>query len=121
MIENGSDSPGNDVTGKKRIVMPRNRCERLPLAAGKEMPGTLPFPRDFPYPFRAMLSICSDLDETPDEAVYLGTIRFLNGTKTTLMGPGLGLEVGNTMYFDMPKEHFSYWNAGEEGREIVRL
>jgi len=77
--------------------------------------------RDLPYPFRAMMSICSDLDETPGEAAYRETIRFLNGTKTTTMGPGLGLEVGNTMYFDMPKEHFSYWNAGEEGREIVRV
>jgi len=87
---------------------------------GKDAPGTPPFPRDFPYPFRAMMSICSDLDETPDEAAYRETIRFLNGTKGTAMGPGLGLEVGNTMYFDMPEEHFSYWNAGEEGREIIR-
>ncbi|MGZ9148731.1 MAG: hypothetical protein ACXW4G_10195 [Candidatus Deferrimicrobiaceae bacterium] len=101
--------------------MPRNRCESLPLAIGKDAPGTLPFPRDIPYPFRVMLSICSDLDETPDEAVYLETIRFLNGTKTTTMGPGLGLEVGNTMYFDMPEKHFSYWSAGEEGRERVRV
>ena len=100
--------------------MPRNRHEGLPLAIAKDAPGAMPFPRDFPYPFRAMLSICSDLDETPGEAAYRETIRFLNGTRDTSMGPGLGLEVGNTMYFDMPKEHFSYWNAGEEGREIVR-
>lgn len=76
--------------------------------------------RAFPYPFRAMMSICSDLDETPDEAAYLETARFLNGTKATAMGPGLGLEVGNTIYFDMPKGCFSYWNAGEGGREAVR-
>jgi hypothetical protein len=27
--------------------------------------------RRFPYPYRAMLAICSDLDETPDRHVYL--------------------------------------------------
>ncbi len=100
--------------------MPRNRIENLSLATGKDTPGTLPFLRDFPYPFRAMMAICSDLDETSGEGAYRETIRFLNGTKTTTMGPGLGLEVGNTMYFDMPRGHFSYWNAGEAGREIVR-
>lgn len=82
---------------------------------------TLPFPRNFPYPFRAMMSICSDLDETPNETVYLETIRFLNGTKVTTMGQGLGLEIGNTMYFDMPENQFSYWNSSEGGREAVRM
>lgn len=66
------------------------------------------------------MAICSDLDETPDARVYLDTIRFLNGTDTTSMGRGLGLEVGNTIYFDMPPGQFSYWNAGEREREQVR-
>ena len=101
--------------------MNENRPEGSPLAIRKDTPVALPFPRAFPYPFRAMMSICSDLDETPDEGVYSETIRFLIGTKTTAMGPGLGLEVGNTMYFDMPKGQFSYWNASEKGRDIVRL
>jgi hypothetical protein len=108
------------VSGPPAGFLPANRIDSLPLAAGRGAADALPFPRDFPYPFRAMMSLCSDLDETPDEAVYRETIRFLNGTKHTPMGPGLGLEVGNTMYFDMPREQFSYWNAGEGGREIVR-
>ncbi len=36
------------------------------------------------------------------------------------MGRGVGLEVGNTLYFDMPPGHFSYWNAGEADRERLR-
>ena len=36
------------------------------------------------------------------------------------MGPGVGLEVGNTIYFDMPSGHFSYWNASEKNREKIR-
>ncbi len=67
-----------------------------------------------------MMAICSDLDETPDERTYGETVRFLNGTGPTAMGQGLGLEIGNTLYFDMPKGAFSYWNTSEGGRDILR-
>jgi hypothetical protein len=74
----------------------------------------------FPRPYRAMLAICSDLDETPDRRVYWEIMRFLNTTQTTAMGEGLGLEVGNTLYFDMPPDQFAYWNTDDAGREMVR-
>jgi hypothetical protein len=77
--------------------------------------------RRIPYPYRAMLAICSDLDETPDRTVYLNTMRFLNTTQPTTMGEGLGLEVGNTIYFDMPSDQFAYWNTDEAGRAMVRM
>lgn len=67
-----------------------------------------------------MLAICSDLDETPDAETYFGLMRFLNTTEKTPMGPGVGLEVGNSIYFDMPPGHFSYWNTTEENREKIR-
>ncbi|MBZ5567600.1 MAG: hypothetical protein LAN64_07080 [Acidobacteriia bacterium] len=76
--------------------------------------------RRFPYPYRALLAICSDLDETPDRQVYFETSRFLNTTENTSMGPGVGLEVGNTIYFDMPADQFSYWNTDDSGRAMVR-
>jgi hypothetical protein len=47
-------------------------------------------------------------------------MRFLNTTHETSMGPGVGLEVGNTIYFDMPPGHFSYWNTTNENREKIR-
>jgi hypothetical protein len=68
----------------------------------------------------ATLAICSDLDETPDAATYFELMRFLNTTGDTSMGPGVGLEVGNTIYFDMAPGHFSYWNASEADREKIR-
>jgi len=68
----------------------------------------------------ALLAICSDLDETPDAETYFELMRFLNTTQETSMGPGVGLEVGNTIYFDMPPGHFSYWNTTEENREKIR-
>ena len=76
--------------------------------------------RPLPYPYRAMLAICSDLDKTPDRHVYWETMRFLNTTETTAMGPGVGLEIGNTIYFDMPPDQFAYWNTDDAGREIIR-
>jgi hypothetical protein len=76
--------------------------------------------RPYPYPYRAALAICSDLDETPDRDVYEQIARYLNTTADTAMGPGLGLEVGNTIYFDMPPDQFAYWNTDDAGRERVR-
>ncbi len=76
--------------------------------------------RRIPYPYRAMLAICSDLDETPNREVYFEIIKFLNTTKNTAMGPGLGLEIANSIYFDMPSDQFSYWNTDEKGREMIR-
>jgi hypothetical protein len=67
-----------------------------------------------------MLAVCSDLDETPDARVYLEISRFLNTRETTAMGEGVGLEVGNSIYFDMPPGQFSYWGTDERGRSAAR-
>lgn len=67
-----------------------------------------------------MMAICSDLDETPDKEVYFETMKFLNTNGPTSMGDGVGLEVGNTIYFDMPPGQFSYWNTDVRGRETIR-
>ncbi len=76
--------------------------------------------RRFPYPYEAALAVCSDLDETPDRDMYYQTAKFLNTTEMTSMGQGVGLEVGNTIYFDMPHGQFSYWNTDDAGRAMVR-
>lgn len=88
---------------------------RQPAAQGVEVER-----RRFPYPYQAMLAVCSDLDLTPNRKVYRESMRFLNTTQTTSMGPGAGLEVGNTIYFDMPPGQFSYWNTDDAGREMIR-
>jgi hypothetical protein len=76
--------------------------------------------RRLPYPYRAMLAICSDLDQTPDFQTYRLTMRYLNTTESTSMGRGVGLEVGNSIYFDMPDDQFAYWNTDESAREVIR-
>jgi len=73
-----------------------------------------------PYPYKAMLSICSDLDETESAEVYFNTSRYLNSKDRTAFGEGVGLEVGNSMYFYMPDGEFSYWNASESDKGKIR-
>jgi hypothetical protein len=75
--------------------------------------------RKIPYPYQAMLSVCSDLDETPDRNVFFETAKFLNTPAMTAIGPGLDLEVGNTIYFDMPAPQFSFWNTDDRGRGMI--
>jgi hypothetical protein len=77
-------------------------------------------PRRLPYPYEAMVALCSDLDATPDWRVYLDTMRYLNTSGATALGPGLGLEVGNSIYFDMAPREFAYWNTDDCGRHVVR-
>src|SRR4029434_5035646 len=76
--------------------------------------------RRYPYAYRAILAICSDLDETSDRDIYYELMRFLNTDKSTSMGPGMALEVGNSIYFDMPPNQFDYWTTDDKGREMVR-
>jgi hypothetical protein len=66
-----------------------------------------------------MLAICSDLDETPDAAAYFALSHYLNTREHTAVGRGVGLEVGNTMFFDMAPGEFSYWNASVGDREKI--
>lgn len=91
-------------------------------AAGAVMPEK-PFNfqlRFAPYPYKAMLAICSDLDNTYDFHTYWEIARFLNTTQMTSMGPGAGLETGNSIYFCMPPGHFSYWNADNAAKSKIR-
>jgi len=76
--------------------------------------------RKVPFPYRAMLVICSDLDSTPGRHVYLEIMRFLNTTEATAMGPGVGLEVGNSIHFRAIPPQFAYWDTDDAGREMVQ-
>ena len=95
-------------------------CRTQPFHELQEAGTWRPQLRRFPYPYRAMMAICSDLDETPNAGVYREIMRFLNTTETTSMGRGVGLEVGNTIYFDMAPGEYAYWNTDDAGRELAR-
>jgi hypothetical protein len=76
--------------------------------------------RRFPFPYRSMLAICSDLDDTPDKEVYTKIMQFLNTTDMTPMGQGVGLEVGNSIHFHAKPQIFSYWSTDDAGREMIQ-
>ena len=69
--------------------------------------------RMFPYPYRAMLAISSDIDNSPDLSVFLEMMDYLNSSKQTIFGNGLGLEVGNSFWFynNTDSEQLSYFKA----------
>lgn len=61
--------------------------------------------RKFPYPYRAALTICSDIDQTGTIDEFLVVQKFLNDTVNTPYGKGLGLEIGNSYwYYNQSKE-----------------
>ena len=68
----------------------------------------LPAVRHLPYPYRAALTICSDIDDTQNTADFLEIQRFLNTKQQTSMGEGLGLEIGNSFYFYDDDGYFSF-------------
>ncbi len=55
--------------------------------------------RKFPYPYQSALAICSDIDGTDSIEKFLSIQKFLNSTKETSFGTGLGLEIGNSFWF----------------------
>jgi SAM-dependent methyltransferase len=58
--------------------------------------------RDFPFPYRAMLAISTDIDGTLLDN-FREVHRFLNTRESTAMGEGVGLDIANSCWiFDTP-------------------
>lgn len=74
--------------------------------------------RKFPYPYRAMFTFASDIDDTtPREfTVYH---RFLNTKEMTPAGPGLGLDIGDTLWVYMGNNKFNKTDIHGESLESV--
>ena len=53
--------------------------------------------RRFPFPFRAGLAICNDADLMTEEC-FRSVHRFLNTSKHTTLGPGLGLPISDSFF-----------------------
>lgn len=72
--------------------------------------------RKFPYPYRAALSICSDIDGTNSIEEFLEIQQYLCSHQMTSMGRGLGLEIGNSFFMYSHSPHsFSYFVVQEDG------
>ena len=67
----------------------------------------------FPYPFKAALTICSDIDGCSFED-FMQMQKFINSSADTVFGEGLSLPIGNSFWmFDkqgLPNSAFSYFD-----------
>ena len=75
--------------------------------------------RRFPYPFRAALAICSDIDGTRTRERLLAIQEFLNTSRDTSMGPGLGLEIGNSFFPYTPDDSLAYFSSRPADRDTL--
>jgi hypothetical protein len=102
------------VFGRKSIYTPITVLQEVER---KEPPQV--WLRRFPYPFKCALAIASDIDYCSVEE-FDEIHRFLNTTEMTTMGPGLGLDIADSMWmYDIadvyPSDGFpssmSYWKG----------
>jgi len=77
--------------------------------------------RKFPYPYKAALTICSDIDGTTTKEEFLEIQKFLNAREETSMGEGVGLEIGNSfVMYAPPTCAFSYFSGNPGNAQIIR-
>lgn len=75
--------------------------------------------RDFPWPYRGMLSISSDIDlMTPERFVLLH--RFLNTREATPWGKGLGLDIADSFWFYASSPREMAFFAGMDWKQKSR-
>jgi len=79
--------------------------------------------RKFPYPYKAAMTICSDIDKTATKEEFLEIQKFLNTKEITTMGKGIGLEIGNSfMMYAPPTSTFSYFSGKpDDAQTIIRF
>jgi hypothetical protein len=76
--------------------------------------------RKFPYPYRAGISICSDIDNTETLEEFLEIQRFLNTREVTSMGNGVGLEIDNSfLFYEPPDRAISYFVSSPAVRGTI--
>jgi len=75
--------------------------------------------RRLPYPFKAGLTICSDIDGTSSLFEFLTIQEFLNTKNITQMGLGLGLEIGNSFFPITAPGQFAFISDNTNDRIVI--
>lgn len=73
----------------------------------------------FPYPYKAALSICSDIDGTDTLKEFLSIQEFLNTDNKTSIGPGVKLEIGNSFFPTTNTGRFALLSKNEHDKEVI--
>ena len=74
--------------------------------------------RRLPYPYKAAVSICNDIDETSDIEHFVKITEFLCTKRNTSLGRGLGLRISNT-FFPFHPSDVSLMNGTEKTRQVI--
>jgi hypothetical protein len=75
--------------------------------------------RKFPYPYRAGLSISSDIDWTDSVEKFRQIQDYLSSTRSTPMGKGLGLDVASSfLFWENPDKTIHYFMS-DEVRDMI--
>ena len=74
--------------------------------------------RKFPYPYKAMLSITSDIDDTT-LSEFETYHRFLNTEQNTRFGRGLGLDIGDSFWVYMGSNLTTNGIINEQGQVMT--
>lgn len=74
--------------------------------------------RKFPYPYRAMLAITSDIDDTTPEE-FAEYHRFLNTEEDTPYGRGVGLDIADSLFMYMANDRPN--QTDKEGRGLEQV
>lgn len=79
--------------------------------------------RKFPFPYKAAMTICSDIDNTTTLNEFWEIQRFLNTSQITSMGKGVGLEIGNSFLMYAPSTcSISYFSGNPDvSKTIIRF
>ncbi len=75
--------------------------------------------RKFPYPYKAALSINSDLDGTHSLKEFLTIQEYLCTHNETIIGKGLALEIGNSFFPLAEKDEFSLLSGDPADKEVI--
>jgi len=77
--------------------------------------------RKFPYPYKAAMTISSDIDGTTTKEEFLEIQKFLNTKEETSMGEGVGLDIGNSfVMYAPPTCAFSYFSGNPGNSQVIR-
>ena len=74
--------------------------------------------RKFPYPYSAMLAICSDIDDTTLQE-FKTYHKFLNTKEQTPYGEGVGLDIGDSMWMYIANNVDYTADANGDGTENI--
>jgi len=90
-----------------------------PVSTSPSSEGQMVTLRKFPYPFRAALTICSDIDGTTTLDRFLAIQNFLNKKRWTTLGDGIGLEIGNSFFPYTTDDSFAFFSSRKSDQELI--